>query len=116
MDDREASPAAAVGRWMRIDTYTAGLAKRRRRMTTLLHLEKRSEPQDPKLMLSTLPFLALLSVLGVLMIAFFIAAWPPSQPGAAAFPAKAATQKLTPELGNAPRGWFEEAAKEFVED
>jgi hypothetical protein len=116
MDEREASPAAPVGHWIRIDSYIVALARRRRRMTRSLKLEPRSEPENPRLMLSTLPFLALLAVLGVLMVAFFIAAWPPSQPGAAALPEEAAAPELGRELGNAPRGWFQEAAKEFSED
>jgi hypothetical protein len=112
MDERQASPAAAVERWIRIDTYVVALARRRRRMTRLLKLEPRSEPENPRLMLSTLPFASLLAILGVLIVAFFIAAWPPSQPGAAALP----EEPVARELGNAPRGWFQEAAKEFGED
>jgi hypothetical protein len=109
MDERQVPSAPAAERWMRVDTYIVGLARRRQRITRSLRLTRRSEPESPRLMLSTLPFAALLSMLAVLFIAIAIAAWPPSQPGV-----KAPSQEPPPtKLGNAPRGWFQEAAKEF---
>jgi hypothetical protein len=109
MDDRKVPTAPTAERWMRVDTYILGLARRRQRITRSLKLVRRSEPESPRLMLSTLPFAALLSVLAVLFIAIAIAAWPPSQPGPRAAPEEPPPSKL----GDAPRGWFQEAAKEF---
>jgi hypothetical protein len=109
MEKRELIPASPTERWMRIDTYIVALARRRQRMTRSLRVQPRTEPESPRLMLSTLPFAALLATLGVLFIAIAIAAWPPSQPGSRALPAEPPPS----ELGNAPRGWFQEAAKEF---
>jgi hypothetical protein len=109
MDERKVPPAPAAERWMRVDTYILGLARRRQRITRSLKLKRRTEPESPRLMLSTLPFAALLSVLAVLFIAIAIAAWPPSQPRPKAPP----QEPVASELGNAPRGWFQEAAKEF---
>ncbi len=59
------------------------------------------------MLLSTLPFLALIAGLAVLSVAIAIAAWP-------VHPPVAAQVKPAPrELGTAPRGWFQEAQKEF---
>jgi hypothetical protein len=60
----------------------------------------------PRLVLSTIPFAALLAVMAMLMVAIAVAAWPASQP---AFRPQAQAK----ELGTAQRGWFQEAQKEF---
>lgn len=58
------------------------------------------------MLLSTLPFAALIAVLGMLMVAIAVTAWPASQPS---FEPKSADA----ELGTAAPGWFEEARKDF---
>jgi hypothetical protein len=59
------------------------------------------------MLLSTVPFLALIGLLAILAIAIAIIAFPGSQPrpGAQQAPAK--------EKGVAQRGWFQEAQKEM---
>jgi hypothetical protein len=54
-----------------------------------------------------LPFLALLGLLGVLAAAIIVAAFPGSQPQ------QKAPQLAQREQGVAPKGWFQEAQREF---
>lgn len=91
-------------RWTHIDIYLEGLARRgtaRRR-----RVEPRTEPESPRLLLGTIPFLATILVLAILVATFAVAAWPPSQPEFGPSPQQR-------ELGTAQRGWFQEAQKEF---
>jgi len=91
-------------RWTQIEIYLEGLARRgsaRRR-----GYQARTEPESPRLMLGTLPFLATILLLGILVVSIAATAWPPSQPQ---FQPKPQQQ----ELGTAQRGWFQEAQKEF---
>jgi len=103
--DRPDLAAATARRWTRIDTYLEALARRemarRRRYKPV-----RTEPETPRLMLSTFPFVATLLVLAILIVLFAAAAWPASQPQFRPMP----VQK---ETGTAQRGWFQEAQKEF---
>lgn len=92
-------------RWSHIDIYLDGLARRgtqRRRR----RLDSRTEPESPRLMLSTIPIAATILALAILIVTFAIAAWPSSQPEFRPAPHQQ-------ELGTAPRGWFQEAQKEF---
>ncbi len=66
-----------------------------------------TEPESPRLLLSTLPFLALIALLGVLAVAIMIIAYPGTQPDHFA---SAPAQK---QQGIAPPGWFEEAQRDF---
>ena len=97
---------APEGVWTKAETYIGVLARKRRFRRD--HAEKpRTEPESPKLLLSTLPFLALIVLLAVLAVAIMIAAFPGGQPAPRP---KAPVQK---EQGIAERGWFQEAQKEF---
>ena len=104
-DNGDLAPARES--WTRPVDYIASLARRRtaRRSRTP---GPRTEPETPHFLLSTLPFLALIAGLAVLSVAIAIAAWPVRQPQIASNqpPAKH-------ELGTAPKGWFQEAQKEF---
>ncbi len=92
-------------RWTRIDAYIGGLRRRRAGHSTMS--ARQHAPSDsPRMMLSTIPFAALIAVLGVLVIAFAVAAWPATQPEFKAKP-------VPREQGTAPPGWFDEAKKEF---
>ena len=93
-------------RWTRIEQYLGAMA-RRRTARRARRPGPGTEPASPQLMLSTLPFAALMLVLLAFVIAIAIAAWPPSQPRVD--PPKAAEQKH----GTAPPGWFDKARKEF---
>jgi hypothetical protein len=103
--DKPDLAAANARRWTRIDTYLEALARRgtaRRRR----RISARTEPEAPRLMLSTLPFVATMIVLVILVILFAVAAWPPAQPEFRPKPQHR-------ELGTAPRGWFQNAQREF---
>lgn len=102
--DKPDVAAARIHRWTRIDIYLDGLA--RRGMARRRRYAQRTEPEVPRLMLSTVPFIAMILVLAMLMVLFAVAAWPGSQP-------QFRERPQPRELGTARRGWFEEAKKEF---
>jgi anti-sigma factor RsiW len=66
----------------------------------------RTQPETPRLLLSTIPFLALIAALAILAVAIMIVAWPGSQPQ----PRQASVAR---EQGVAAKGWFQNAEKEF---
>ena len=101
----ELAPPRPTEAWTRIDDYLGALA-RRRMFRRRREPKPRTQPETPRLLLSTLPFLALIVALGVLSALIFVAAWPGSQPQPRAHP-------TAHERGYAPKGWFQEAAKEF---
>lgn len=102
---RQGLTESPVGKWTRPDDYLGAMA--RKRTFRRKRQRERTEPESPRLFLSTVPFLALLALLGVLGVAIMIAAFPGSQPLAKA-PAPPAKEQ-----GVAARGWFEEAQREF---
>ena len=91
--------------WTRPEDYLGALAFRRsfRRSRE----RPRTEPERPRMLLSTVPFFVLLMLLGVLAVAVMIVAFPGTQPQINQ-PAAAAKEK-----GVAQRGWFEEAQKDM---
>jgi hypothetical protein len=102
MDKHDLAPAA---KWARIDDYLDGLARRRTARRSRRE-RPRTEPEMPRLWLSTLPFAALMSVLAMLVVAIAVAAFPGSQP-------QFQPQPVAHEDGTAAPGWFEEAKKEM---
>lgn len=93
-------------RWTHIESYLGALARRRIARRSR-RPKAQSETEAPSLILSTLPFAVLIIVLGLFVVVFAVAAWPPSQPRIE--PPKAAER----EPGTAAPGWFEEAKKEM---
>jgi|KBSMisStandDraft_5_1062788.scaffolds.fasta_scaffold1444107_2 hypothetical protein len=92
-------------RWTRADDYLGAMARRR---TARRKREDRgrTQPESPRLLLSTIPFLALIAALAILAVGIMVIAWPGAQPMHA--------QKQTErEQGVAPKGWFQEAQKDF---
>jgi len=92
--------------WTRAEDYIGAMARKRSfRRANREH--PRTEPEKPALLLSTLPFLALIGLLAVLAISIMVVAFPGSQP-----PHK--NQQLAQrEQGVAQRGWLQEAQKEM---
>ncbi len=92
-------------RWTRADDYLGAMARRR---TARRKREgaSRTQPESPRLLLSTIPFLALIAALAILAVAIMVIAWPGSQPQ----PKRQLAQR---EQGVAPKGWFQEASKDF---
>ena len=93
------------GAWIKPETYISALV--RTRSFRRAHRERpRTQPERPRLLLSTVPFLVLIALLAVLAIAIMVVAYPGNQP----------IQKPKPaakEQGVAQRGWFQEAQKEM---
>ncbi|MEO8454119.1 MAG: hypothetical protein ABI454_03080 [Sphingomicrobium sp.] len=91
--------------WTRPEDYLSAMARRRTERRKR-EPKPRTQPESPRLLLSTLPFLALIAALAILAVAIMIAAFPGNQPQA---------RSNAPEhrQGYAPKGWFQEAEKEF---
>jgi hypothetical protein len=93
------------GAWTKPEAYLSALV--RMRSFRRAHRESpRTQPERPRLLLSTVPFLVLIVLLGVLAVAIMIVAYPGNQP----------VQKPKPvphQQGVAERGWFQEAQKDF---
>ena len=92
--------------WTRPETYLGQLA-RKRTYRRAREDKYRTQPETPRLLLSTVPFLALFGLLAILAVAIMIIAFPGSQPGSKT---KATAER---EQGVAQKGWFEEAQKEM---
>jgi hypothetical protein len=92
--------------WTRIDDYFESMA-RRRTARRARGPRPRTEPEVPRFSLSTLPFLILFGGLAVLAVGIAVSAWPGSQLQPKA---QAAARH---EQGVAPKGWFQDAQKEF---
>jgi hypothetical protein len=97
---------APEGAWTKPDAYLGAMA--RKRSFRRAHGDKpRTQPEKPRLLLSTVPFLALIGLLAILAVAIMVIAFPGSQPR----PRQMAAAQL--EKGVAERGWFQEAQKEM---
>jgi ferric-dicitrate binding protein FerR (iron transport regulator) len=92
--------------WTRPEAYLGALA-RKRSFRRAREDKPRTQPEAPRLLLSTLPFLALIVLLAVLAVAIMIVAFPGNQPQ------PKPKQVPQQEKGVAQRGWFEEAQKQF---
>jgi hypothetical protein len=103
---RQGVTESAAGKWTRPEEYLRAMA-RKRGYRHARDEPRRTEPESPRLLLSTLPFLALLALLGVLAIAIIIIAYPGTQPQ------HSAPQAAQKEQGVAARGWFQEAQRDF---
>jgi hypothetical protein len=93
------------GAWTKPETYVEAMV--RTRSFRRAHREKpRTQPDSPRPLLSTIPFLVLLVLLGVLAVAIMVLAFPGNQPVPKPKPA-------AHEQGVAEHGWFQEAQKEM---
>ncbi len=102
----EIAPPRPVRTWTTADVYLGAMARRR---TARKSREPgpRTQPEAPRFLLSTLPFLALIAATIVLGAAIMIAAWPGQNPP------RAQPRPEAPEAGTAAKGWFQEAQREF---
>ena len=91
--------------WTKPDAYIEALAFKRT-FRRARRGKPRTEPETPRLFLSTIPFLVLLGLLAILAIAIAVIAFPGNQPRPR--PKPPAVQQ-----GVAQRGWFQEAQKEM---
>jgi hypothetical protein len=95
-----------TGKWTHPEDYLRAMALKRT-FRRGRRSEDRTQPESPRLLLSTVPFLALFALLAVLAVGIMISAFPGTQPQPK--PAQVAQH----ELGFAPKGWFQKAQKEF---
>jgi hypothetical protein len=93
-------------KWTRPEDYLGAMA-RKRTFRRGRRIRDRTEPESPQLLLSTIPFLALIGLLGVLAVAIMFIALPGSHPQPKAAPV------VEKELGVAPKGWFQKAERDF---
>ena len=92
--------------WTQPEAYIVAMA--RKRGFRRARAEKvRTQPESPRLLLSTVPFLLLIGLLAVLVVAIAVTAYPGSQPQPKP---KAVAAK---EQGVAERGWFQDAEREM---
>jgi hypothetical protein len=91
--------------WTRPEDYFAALARRRTARKARAP-KPRTQPETPRFLLSTLPFLLLFAALAVIMVGIIILAWPGNQP-------QPKPKLAEREQGVAAKGWFQEAQKEF---
>lgn len=103
---RDGVTESRAGKWTRSEAYLGAMA-RKRSFRRGRRRGDRTQPEVPQMLLSTVPFLALLLLLGVLAVGIMVAAFPGSQP-----PEKP-RQAAQKEQGFAPPGWLQEAEKEF---
>ena len=103
---RDGLTESPADRWTRPDDYLGAMA-RKRGFRRSRHPGDRTQPESPRLFLSTFPFLALMALLAILTVGIVVVAFPGSQPELK--PAPVAER----EPGVAPKGWFQEAQKEF---
>lgn len=92
-------------RWTRAADYGGVFALRvtARRKREAVH---RTQPEEPRLWLSTLPFLALIGALALLAVGIMVMAFPGNQP-------QHRIASVEHEKGVAANGWLKEAEKEF---
>ena len=96
---------AREGSWTTPRAYIEALA-RKRSFRRSRQDKPRTQPEAPRMLLSTVPFLALLALLAILVVAIAVMAFPGSQPQ----PKK---HVAAHEQGVAERGWFQEAQKDM---
>ena len=104
---RDGVTESPEGKWTRPEDYLGAMARKRTHRRTRRRRDGPTEPDSPRLLLSTIPFVALLGLLGVLAVAIMVIAFPGSQP------LPKAPQLAPREQGVAPKGWFQEAQREF---
>jgi len=106
--DRPDVSESAAGRWTNAGDYVAAMARKRTARSKRERKTGRTQPESPRFGLSTLPYIALITVLAVLTIAIAIAAFPGSQP----LPRQPQLASAH-EQGVAQKGWLEKAEREF---
>lgn len=105
-EDRLASPAPAPA-WTKPEAYVGAMV-RNREFRRSRREQPRTQPQRPRLLLSTLPFIALIAMLALLAASMMIAAFPGHQAAATSKPAAPAHEQ-----GVAPRGWLQSAQRDM---
>ena len=93
-------------KWTRPEAYVEALV-RQRSSRRASRARLRTQPESPRLLLSTVPFMALIGLLAVVAFAIILMAMPASAPKSR--PPQAAAHQQ----GVADRGWLQKAQKDF---
>jgi len=103
--DKSRLSESPAGKWTHADDYVAAMA-RKRTARRGRDTKRRTQPENPRFGLSTLPYLALLAALTVLVVAIAIAAYPRGE-------APPKRELAAHQQGVAEKGWLQEAEQEF---
>lgn len=106
MKDKDGVASTEPGSWTRPEDYLSALARRRTQRKRREPTVARTQPEAPRLFLSTLPFVVLMAALTVLAVAIMVIAWPGGQP-------RPKVQSSPHQQGYAAKGWFNEAQREM---
>jgi hypothetical protein len=106
MDDKRWARPRSQHDWTRPGDYVTALARRRTARKSR-EPNPRNQHEAPRFPVSMLPFVALMLVFAILAIATILIAFPGSQPRPK--PKRLAAH----EQGYAPKGWLQEAEKQF---
>lgn len=106
MDDKELASPRAAHSWTRPDEYVAALARRRTARKSR-GPKPANQHEATRFPVHMMPFLALMLVLAILVVATILTAFPGSQPQ------PKAKRLAAHEKGYAPKGWMQEAEKQF---
>jgi hypothetical protein len=103
---RQGLTESQPGKWTRAEDYLGAMVSKRTSRRGRRQAD-RTESESARMLLSTVPFLALLALLAVLAVSIMVVAFPGTQP-----------QVKVPDppprqLGIAPKGWLQEAQREF---
>jgi len=104
--DKPRLSESATSKWTHADDYVAAMARKRTARRDR-EPKQRTQPENPRFGLSTLPYLALIVAFAILTVAIAVAAFPGAQPEAKA------PQLAERQQGLAPKGWLEKAQREF---
>jgi hypothetical protein len=94
-------------KWTRPEDYVEALARQRKSRRASKALP-RTQPEAPRLLMSTVPFVAIIAFLAILGFTIMMMAMPRAHPRTEV--QRAAAPKQT---GVAARGWLQEARKDF---
>jgi hypothetical protein len=102
-EDLAPPPRPAARSWTRIDSYLWGARRRRSAASRRRSAKPARDPDPPRPLLNTVPFLVLILALAVITVAIVMLA----RPGGLRQQGRSAPTQQTAEPGTAPPGWLE---------
>jgi hypothetical protein len=102
-DKEKIAPPSTGSGWTRPDAYIGALARKR----SYRRAREGESSATPRQGFSTVPLAVILAILAILVVAIMVVAFPGNQSPPRQKP------HAVHEQGVAPRGWFQEAQKQF---